>query len=261
MKLIKQVTISILSSFLLMPLSALAHDSFVDVIKSVKQAVVMIEAIPKKKSFSSKQDKQRKQVLGEYFKFYEEEFKDISANSQGSGFVIDITEAGSVYLLTAAHVVAGSTKIKVEFSNGTRKSAAIVWLKRTEDVALLRVEAANHTKAFNFNQEPIFDGEPVLAISGAFGLGLSSAVGIVSAQNVKLPGRSGIGLLQTDAAINPGSSGGPLINSEGQVIGLISNIYSKTGTFSGAAFAVPASVLVTLMNSPGSLKSEGTKSK
>ena len=85
-------------------------------------------------------------------------------------------------------------------------------------------------------------------MGSALQLPISSVTGIVSALNVKLPGRKGSHLIQTDVAINPGSSGGPLLNSNGDVVGMISQIYTSTGSFSGTSFAVPSSEILRLLN-------------
>ena len=120
-----------------------------------------------------------------------------------------------------------------------------------KDVALLSVDSHVEHEGLNFIQGEVAEGQEVLAISGAFGLSLSSATGIVSATGVKLKRGQRFGMIQTDTVVNPGSSGGPLFNDRGEVVGLISNIYSNTGNFSGAAFVIPADILIKLLEKKG----------
>jgi len=227
-----------------------SHNNFIEIIQASKPYVVQIEVVRKKKIFGSRRNKEQRDALGKYAEFYKDEFNSTTKSGKGSGFVLNShAGSGNVSILTAAHVVQSSSQIKVKFSNGDKKKGVLVWVDRKHDVALIRV---NYEKIkggqLNLSSTPPMDGEPIVAISGAFGISLSSSVGIISAQNVDLTGFNGRSLLQTDAPINPGSSGAPLINLDGQVVGLISSIYSKTGTFSGAAFAVPSERLSLLID-------------
>jgi len=226
-----------------------AHDVFIDVIAASKPAVVSIEVARTKKSMKSNA---AIEALGDNADFFSDELKGKNQprKGRGSGFIIDYgqEQGSSVFILTAAHVVRGAFKVHVVFSDSKRKKAEVVWLNRKNDVALLEVdikEGSNH--ALELDDQVAVEGQGALAIAGSFDLSISSSVGIVSAVDVVLPGKKKLKLIQTDAAINPGSSGGPLLNNQGKVIGLISNIYTKTGSFSGAAFAIPAPAIKKLI--------------
>jgi len=228
-----------------------AHDKFVSVIEQVKPSVVTIKALRKKNWFGSKKSAKRKEALGKYSDFFENDFNESPRISNGSGFVLIKRRdtQTSLEILTAAHVVRGASKISVMFLDGKKKAAEIVWIDKRSDIALLHIIYPEFEGGLSLSEQRLVEGQSLLAISGAFGLSLSSSVGIVSALNVKLTSATHEGLIQTDAAINPGSSGGPLFNFDGEVVGLISNIYSKTGTFSGAAFALPSARMVELLES------------
>lgn len=236
--------------YLLLTMNVCAHGEFVEVIKLVKPSVVKIEVTIKKSLFRSNSSSETQKALGKYSEFYGKDFKSIPSNSKGSGFVIagTLKTDGFVHILTSAHVVKNARKIKVIFNGNVAKKGKIVWLNKSEDVALLSVNFPEFTEnGLEISKRSLQDGQSLLAISGAFGFSMSSTVGIVSAQDVKLRVGQKHGLLQTDAALNPGSSGGPLFDRYGEVVGLISNIYSKTGTFSGASFAVNARRLRVLL--------------
>lgn len=226
---------------------AKGHDDFVDVIPRVKPSIVTIEVRRSKSRSRSKQQEELKEVLGEHADFFSEEVKNLPDSSSGSGFVILNKNQQQRYLtvLTAAHVVEKASEITLFFADGEKKDAEIIWIDESSDVAMLRAEYPDFNGGLELDDSPLFEGKPVLAISGAFGFSLSSSVGIVSAIDVSVGSKQR--LIQTDAAINPGSSGGPIFNKDGKVIGLISAIYSSTGTFSGAAFAIPAKTINSLL--------------
>ncbi len=246
-----------LLQFCLLTAPTWAHNDFVEIIKQVKPSLVTIEAQRKKTFFRSKKDKERDEALGEYAEFYRDDFKKLPDIRKGTGFLVQGVDGSSdrIFVFTAAHVVMGANKIRVRFADGEQRTVDVLKIDRKKDIALLKFREGSEPdrphNAVTLSSRELSDGEPVLAISGAFGFGLSSSQGIVSAQNVNLSSRSRLNLIQTDAAINPGSSGGPLFDSQGRVIGLISNIYSKTGTFSGAAFAVPTSALIKALDGVG----------
>jgi len=212
-----------------------AHGDFVKVIKLVKPSVVSIEVVRKKTWFGSSERAKRDEVLGKHAGFFKDDLKKVPKVRHGTGFVVmsGVGGPGNIEIMTAAHVVSGSSKVSVSFSNGEKRTAEVVWLDKRLDVALLKVKYAKPINGLKLSGYAAVEGQPVLAISGAFALPLSSSAGIISSTDVQLSSKSNSVLLQTDVAINPGSSGGPLLNSSGQVIGMISKIYSQTGTFSG----------------------------
>ena len=227
--------------------TSLAHDELVDVIAKSKPAVVSIEVTRTQKSIKSQKVID---ALGESADFFSEDLEGLARKGRGSGFVIDygMPQSSNVFVLTAAHVIRGASKVYVVLLGSKRKKADVVWLSKKNDVALLKIEKkGGFGHKLELDDQSVLEGQSVLAIAGSFDLSISSSVGIISAVDVALPSKKKIKLIQTDAAINPGSSGGPLLNSEGKVIGLISNIYTKTGTFTGAAFAVPAPFIKKLI--------------
>ena len=234
--------LSIFSSF------SFSHDEFIDVITAAKPAVVTVEVIRSKKKIKPRQSLE---ALGENADFFEDDLKNLKEDyrkSRGTGFIIKRTSTEVISILTAAHVVKGASKIKVVFSNGMKKKADIIWLSKKKDIALLEVNYKTDLfQPLILSDQVVMEGQSILSISASFHLSISSSLGIVSAVDVLLPSKKGIPLIQTDAVVNPGSSGGPLLNSQGEVIGLISNIFTKTGAFSGVAFAVPSAVVKELV--------------
>jgi len=200
-----------------------AHDEFIDVIAKSKPAVVILEVTRAKKKLRSKKVID---ALGESADFFEDELREQQnqpRKSRGSGFVIKqgSLRSKSLQILTAAHVVRGSSKVRVLFSNGKRKTAKIVWLNTRNDVALLEVNTDMKVGIpLVLSDAILLEGQSVLSIAGSFDLSVSSSLGIVSALNVTLPNKKHLKLIQTDAAINPGSSGGPLLNAQGEVVGV-----------------------------------------
>lgn len=158
----------------------------------------------------------------------------------GSGFVLD--RRG--YIVTNQHVVEGAEGVTVEFAGGGREEAEVVGEDPSTDVAVLKVEASGELlKPLTLgDSDDIRVGEPVIAIGNPMNVGISVTTGIVSATGrpIKAPNNYTIdGALQTDAAMNPGNSGGPLLDAGGRVIGVNSQILSATGSFQGVGFAVP----------------------
>jgi serine protease Do len=157
----------------------------------------------------------------------------------GSGFII--TPDG--YILTNAHVVAGFDDVTVRLADAKREfKAKVVGLDRRTDVALLKVEAKDLPSAKVGNSSQVEAGQWVAAIGSPFGFANTITAGIVSATGRALPDESFVPFIQTDVAVNPGNSGGPLINLKGEVIGINSMIYSRTGGYMGVSFAIPIEV-------------------
>jgi len=223
-----------------------AHDEFIDVIAVSKPAVVSIEVTRTKNS--KKKANAALEALGANADFFADDLEGLARKGRGSGFIFnyDHSQKSHIFILTAAHVVRGASKVNVVFQDSKREKAEVFWLSRKDDIALLKVKAIrslSQEQGLELDSQPVVEGQGVLAIAGSFDLSISSSVGIVSAVDIVLPGKRKTKLIQTDAAVNPGSSGGPLLNAQGKVIGLISNIYTKTGSFSGAAFAIPATMI------------------
>jgi serine protease Do len=160
--------------------------------------------------------------------------------SLGSGFVI----RADGYILTNAHVVAAADRIVVKMTDGRNFDATLIGLDPLTDIALLKIDAAGLPKVALGNVERVQVGEWVAAIGSPFGFENSVTAGIVSAKGRLLPGDSYVPFIQTDVAVNPGNSGGPLFNLQGEVIGINSQIYSQTGGYMGVSFSIPIDVVV-----------------
>ncbi|MFL6434619.1 MAG: S1C family serine protease, partial [Nitrososphaeraceae archaeon] len=166
----------------------------------------------------------------------------------GSGFVYD----NQGHIVTNYHVVSGVKKADVTFTDGNTYSANVVGKDPNSDLAILQITGDySEEKAVVplplANSSAVRPGEQVIAIGNPFGLSGTITTGIVSAKGRLLPnpdtGFSIPGMIQTDAAVNPGNSGGPLLNIQGQVIGLNTAIFSSTGVYSGVGFAIPSNTI------------------
>ena len=163
-------------------------------------------------------------------------------SSLGSGFII--SEDG--YVITNNHVVENADEIIVGLKDRRELVAKLVGTDKRSDIALLKIDAKNLPTLKLGDSSKLKAGEWVLAIGSPFGFNHSVTAGIVSAMGRSLPNENYIPFIQTDVAINPGNSGGPLFNLDGEVIGVNSQIYSRTGGFMGLSFAVPIDVVVNV---------------
>jgi serine protease Do len=155
---------------------------------------------------------------------------------QGSGFII----SSDGLILTNAHVVQGAREVIVKMSDRREFRAKVLGADSVTDVAVLRIEATGLPTVRLGDPRKLEVGDPVLAIGAPYGLEQSVTKGIVSAKGRSLPGDSAIvPFIQTDAAVNPGNSGGPLFDGSGAVVGINSQIYSESGGFQGLSFAIP----------------------
>ena len=180
---------------------------------------------------------------------FSEDDNAASANF-GSGFII----SPDGYILTNTHVIKGMTNIKVTLNDKRQYPAKLIGQDEKSDVALLKINAQNLPTVKIGNPDELKSGEWVAAIGAPFGFENSVTSGIVSAKNRTLPDDGYMPFIQTDVAINPGNSGGPLFNLKGQVVGINSQIYSRSGGFMGISFAIPINVA---MNVADQLKATG----
>ncbi len=157
---------------------------------------------------------------------------------QGSGFII--TPDGIV--LTSAHVIAGGRRVTVRLSDRREFRARVLGSDPVTDVAVLRLDASHLPYLRAGLLEQLQPGDAVVAIGAPFGLEQSVSHGIVSAKGRALPGMSAVPHIQTDAPINPGHSGGPLLDASGAVVGMHAQIYSSSGGYQGLSFAIPIDV-------------------
>ena len=180
--------------------------------------------------------------------------RDFESKSLGSGFII--SEDG--YILTNAHVVSSADEITVKLSDKREFRAEIIGADRKTDIALLKIEASNLPQVTQGDPSKLRVGEWVVAIGSPFGFESSVTAGIVSAKGRSLAQENYVPFIQTDVAINPGNSGGPLFNMKGEVVGINSQIYSRTGGYMGLSFAIPIDVATDISNQ---LKNTGKVSR
>ena len=167
---------------------------------------------------------------------------DMPVQGQGSGFIV--SRDGLV--LTNAHVVAGASEVRVKLTDRREFQAKVLGVDPATDVAVLRIDAKDLPVVKLGNPASARVGDWVLAIGSPFGFENSVSAGIVSAKGRSLPGDYFVPFLQTDVAVNPGNSGGPLFNLAGEVIGINSQIYSRSGGYQGLSFAIPIDVALRI---------------
>ena len=166
----------------------------------------------------------------------------------GSGFIV----SADGYVLTNAHVVGGEegdnvmTEVTVRLTDKREFKAKVVGIDRRTDIALLKIEASGLPTVKIGQADAARVGEWVIAVGSPFGFDNTVTAGIISAKARRLPDETYVPFIQTDVAINPGNSGGPLFNLEGEVIGINSQIYSRSGGFMGISFAIPIDVAMNV---------------
>lgn len=181
----------------------------------------------------------------EFFRRHMEPFsvpKRSEPRSMGSGFII----SADGYILTNAHVVESAEEITVKLNDKREFVGEVIGTDKKTDIALIKIEAEDLPKATQGDPETLKVGEWVVAIGSPFGFENSVTAGIVSAKGRSLAQENYVPFIQTDVAINPGNSGGPLFNMNGEVVGINSQIYSRTGGFMGLSFAIPINVAIDI---------------
>nr|WP_218626463.1 DegQ family serine endoprotease [Pseudomonas sp. dw_358] len=176
------------------------------------------------------------------------------AQSLGSGFII----SSDGYVLTNNHVIADADEIIVRLADRSELKAKLVGTDPRTDVAVLKIDGKNLPTVKLGDSDKLKVGEWVLAIGSPFGFDHSVTKGIVSAKGRSLPNDSYVPFIQTDVAINPGNSGGPLFNMAGEVVGINSQIFTRSGGFMGLSFAIPIDVAMDVANQ---LKKDGKVSR
>ncbi len=243
---------------------------FVPLIEQNKNAVVNITTT---RSFSGSSQFSPQQIppemlegpWGEIFKRFFENAPNQSPDgspgrsqqqphSTGSGFIF----SADGYVITNNHVIDGADTITVRLIDRNEYTAELIGTDPKSDIALLKINAKNLPTVKIGRSADINVGEWVVAIGSPFGFDYSVTSGIVSALGRSLPSDNYVPFIQTDVAINPGNSGGPLFNLKGEVIGVNSQIYSRTGGFMGLSFAIPMDVALEVVEQ---LKSTGTVSR
>ena len=164
--------------------------------------------------------------------------REQESQSLGSGFIF----SADGYIMTNAHVVDSANKITVRLTDKREFVAKVIGADKRTDVALLKIDAKNLPKITVGDPDKLKVGEWVVAIGSPFGFDSSVTAGIVSAKGRSLPQDNFVPFIQTDVAINPGNSGGPLFNMSGEVVGINSQIYTRSGGSMGLSFAIPIDV-------------------
>jgi serine protease Do len=166
--------------------------------------------------------------------------RDVPVRGAGSGFIV----SADGVILTNAHVVKDATEVTVKLTDRREYRAKVLGSDAKTDVAVLKIEAKSLPVVTLGNTKDLRPGEWVLAIGSPFGFENTVTAGVVSAKGRSLPDDSAVPFIQTDVAVNPGNSGGPLFNGRGEVIGINSQIYSRSGGYQGVSFAIPIDVAV-----------------
>lgn len=179
---------------------------------------------------------------------------EFSTRSLGSGFII----SADGYILTNAHVVDGADEITVRLTDKREYKAKVIGTDKRTDVALIKIDANGLPVVKLGDPSKLKVGEWVLAIGSPFGFDNTVTAGIVSGKARSLPQENLVPFIQTDAAVNPGNSGGPLFNLRGEVVGINSQIYSRTGGYMGLSFAIPIDLALDVQNQ---LRSSGRVSR
>lgn len=228
---------------------------FRPLVKQTSPAVVNISTITHSRATNNFNQQQVPEIFRHFFGIPEfHQSPDNSSQSLGSGFII----SKDGYILTNHHVIKDADEIIVRLSDRRELDAKLVGADETTDLAVLKVEAKNLPTVKLGDSDKLDVGEWVLAIGSPFGFDYSVTAGIVSAKGRSLPHDNYVPFIQTDVAINPGNSGGPLFNLAGEVVGINSQIYTRSGGFMGVSFAIPINVA---LNVSEQLKSSGRVSR
>ncbi|HYD76014.1 DegQ family serine endoprotease [Ramlibacter sp.] len=161
--------------------------------------------------------------------------REVPVRGAGSGFIVD----PNGLILTNAHVVKGADEVTVKLTDRREFKAKVLGSDEKTDVAVIKIDAKDLPTVKLGSTQNLDVGDWVLAIGSPFGFENTVTAGVVSAKSRTLPDGSGVAFIQTDVAINPGNSGGPLFNARGEVVGINSQIYSRSGGYQGVSFAIP----------------------
>ncbi len=250
-----KTSLIVLSSFFVLSLSqAIELPDFTELVEQNSPAVVNISTKQKVKSPHGLPHGLQIPDLPEgspwndlFKKFFEDRgnSEQPDAQSLGSGFIID--EHG--YIVTNHHVIKNADEILVRLSDRRELVAKLIGSDARSDIALLKIEADSLPVVKIGNSEKLKVGEWAMAIGTPFGFDHSVSVGVISAiGRNNLPNSNYVPFIQTDVAINPGNSGGPLFNLKGEVVGINSQIYTRTGGFMGLSFSIPINVAMNVIN-------------
>jgi serine protease Do len=231
------------------PATVAALPDFTGIVAQNGPAVVNISVIQKTEPTGFAADMQGVDPSDPFYEFFRQ-FRVPIPHGQmplqgvGSGFIV----SPDGVILTNAHVVNGATEVTVKLTDKREFKAKVSGIDKPSDVAVLKIDAKNLPTVKLDQADDVRVGEWVLAIGSPYGFENTVTSGIVSAKSRALPGDSYVPFIQTDVAVNPGNSGGPLFNMKGEVIGINSQIYSRSGGYQGLSFAVPIDVALNVQN-------------
>lgn len=222
--------------------------SFADVTKKVEPAVVSIDTKGKAPAVATRPPTSQGSGTegNDVMDFLRRQMQQKPVHAVGSGFIVD----KSGYIITNAHVVEDAARITVKLDSGEEYTAKVIGTDEQTDLAVLKIDAPKDLPFVKFGDSDKAEvGDWVLAIGSPFGLEKTVTAGIISQKQRETPFASAFQrFIQTDAAINRGNSGGPLVNTEGEVIGVNSQIATSTGDYNGIGFALPSRVTESVLN-------------
>ena len=225
--------------------SAQSVPDFASIVEANKGAVVNItstinapaagrSAVPQAPDDEGDEDN----PFSDFLRRFQGQMPPVPQQGLGSGFIV----GSDGVILTNAHVVEGADEVRVKLTDRREFKGKVVGIDKLTDVAVVRIDAKNLPTVKLGDPSKLRVGQWVLAIGSPFGFENTATAGIVSGTSRSLPEGTYVPFIQTDAAVNPGNSGGPLFNLQGEVIGINSAIYSRTGGYMGLAFAIPIDV-------------------
>ena len=233
--------------------AAVTTSDFSDLVQQVTPAVARVN-VTKTVSEAELAKAQTAEVLRQFFgdrlRLPDRAVTPAIEHAYGTGFFV--TSSG--YMLTNHHVIEGADKITITLNDRTELDATLVGSDERSDVAVLKVQGQKFPALPIGDSNSLKVGEPVLAIGSPFGFDYSASAGIVSAKSRSFSRETSVPFIQTDVALNPGNSGGPLFNQRGEVIGINSRIFSGTGGYMGLSFSIPIDAAMDIYEQ---LKTEG----
>jgi serine protease Do len=224
------------------PIAVAAFPDFTGIVAQNGKAVVNISVIDGAKQVAADPDVEGLDPNNPLFQFFRQfEIpmpRQAPMRGLGSGFIV----SPDGVILTNAHVVDGASDVTVKLTDKREFKAKVVGVDKPSDVAVLKIDAANLPTVRLDRADDVKVGEWVVAIGSPFGFENSVTAGIVSGKSRALPDSSYVPFIQTDVAVNPGNSGGPLFNAKGEVVGINSQIFTRSGGYQGLSFAIPIDV-------------------
>lgn len=229
---------------LMAPTMAVAQVDFAEIVQTASPSVVNINATSTRTARGSGIPDEYQEFLRRFYGLEIPPQGPQTRQSFGSGFII----SADGFILTNNHVIDETDKIIVRLNDRRELEARVIGRDPRTDIALLKIEATGLNAVTIGSPDTLRVGEAVLAIGSPFGFDYSATAGIVSAKARSLPSDSYVPFIQTDVPINPGNSGGPLFNARGEVVGINSQIYSRSGGFMGVSFAIPIDVAMEVVS-------------